>query len=63
MIRDSNVVIIGGGIAGVTLAEELRRHKYSGPIVIIETGKLLYDRPPLSKEYLLGHVPETQLAL
>ncbi|MBO3130505.1 NAD(P)/FAD-dependent oxidoreductase [Dermatophilus congolensis] len=63
MSRDNNVVIIGGGIAGVTLAEELRRRKHSGPITIIETEKLLYDRPPLSKEYLLGHVPETQLAL
>jgi len=45
----SSVHIIGGGVAGYTLARELVRHNYAGTITISDPQGLPYDRPPLSK--------------
>jgi 3-phenylpropionate/trans-cinnamate dioxygenase ferredoxin reductase subunit len=49
------VVIVGAGLAGVRVAEELRRTGYTGKISLLggETHAP-YDRPPLSKEVLRG---------
>ncbi|UYQ76978.1 FAD-dependent oxidoreductase [Glutamicibacter sp. JL.03c] len=44
-----SVHIIGGGVAGYTLARELVRQHYAGTIIISEPQGLPYDRPPLSK--------------
>lgn len=44
-----SVHIIGGGIAGYTLARELVRANYPGSITISDAQGLPYDRPPLSK--------------
>lgn len=48
-----SVVIIGGGQAGLQVADTLRSEGYDGKIDVIaeETG-LPYQRPPLSKDYL-----------
>ena len=51
----SNVVIVGGGLAGAKTAEGLRAKGYDGPITLLTAEQLLpYERPPLSKDYLNG---------
>lgn len=45
----ASVVIVGGGIAGVTVARELRTGGFAGDIAIIEREPVCYDRPPLTK--------------
>lgn len=44
-----SVVVVGGGLAGYTLVNALRRHEFTGRITVIEQEPALYDRPPLSK--------------
>ena len=49
------VVIVGAGQAGYQCAESLRLEGYEGTITLIgEEPGLPYQRPPLSKDYLLG---------
>ncbi len=56
------LVIVGGGVGGAFAAQEARRQGYLEPIVLVCGEPYLpYDRPPLSKEYLLeqnSEVPE-----
>lgn len=50
-----NVVVVGGGAAGVSAVEALRREGYSGTLALVgEEMALPYDRPPLSKQVLTG---------
>ena len=49
-----SVIIVGGGLAGFTTAKELRARGFDGALTIVDPAGLPYDRPPLSKEYLLG---------
>lgn len=50
------VVIVGGGLAAVRIAEQLRKAEYAGPITIVSDEEHPpYDRPPLSKEILQDH--------
>lgn len=59
-----HVVIIGAGQAGAALAARLRALKYDGDITLIgEEKSPPYQRPPLSKAYLLGDMPEERLWL
>jgi 3-phenylpropionate/trans-cinnamate dioxygenase ferredoxin reductase subunit len=53
-----SIVIVGAGLAGGTAATELREQGYDGEVVLIgaETHPP-YERPPLSKGYLLGNDP------
>jgi len=44
-----SVHIIGGGVAGYTLARELVQKEYAGTITISDAQGLPYDRPALSK--------------
>ena len=56
------VVIVGGGLAAVRTAEELRREEYAGRITILsEETRAPYDRPPLTKEVLRGERDDTTL--
>ena len=48
------IVIIGGGLAGYSLAEALRKRGHHGAIVIVEQEPAMYDRPPLSKAAAFG---------
>ncbi|MBN9747770.1 hypothetical protein DMP23_42925 [Amycolatopsis sp. A1MSW2902] len=51
----TGTVIIGGSVAGVRAATELRRLGYEDPLVVLEAQAALpYDRPPLSKGILTG---------
>ncbi|MFC5824631.1 NAD(P)/FAD-dependent oxidoreductase [Nonomuraea insulae] len=53
MTDHSDVLIVGGSIAGVRTAEGLRRLSFEGGITILEAGQdLPYDRPALSKQVL-----------
>jgi 3-phenylpropionate/trans-cinnamate dioxygenase ferredoxin reductase subunit len=48
-------VIVGGGLAAVTAAEAWRDSGFEGRIVLIgQEQHLPYERPPLSKGYLMG---------
>jgi 3-phenylpropionate/trans-cinnamate dioxygenase ferredoxin reductase component len=48
-------VIVGGGLAGAKAAETLREEGFAGRVVLIGAeSELPYERPPLSKGYLLG---------
>lgn len=52
------LAIIGGGLAGATAAAELRERGYDGPVVLYAAERHLpYERPPLSKGFLLGRDP------
>ncbi|GER22744.1 hypothetical rubredoxin/ferredoxin reductase [Zafaria cholistanensis] len=50
----NSVTIVGGGMAGFTVAKELRSRGFEGALTIVDPAGLPYDRPPLSKDYLLG---------
>ncbi|MDB5372998.1 MAG: FAD-dependent pyridine nucleotide-disulfide oxidoreductase [Belnapia sp.] len=58
------IIILGGGAAGFAAAEQLRREGYTGTLTLLsEDTEAPYDRPNLSKDYLIGRVPEDQLPL
>lgn len=49
------VVVIGAGLAAVSVCEALRRASYGGEIVVVgDEPDPPYDRPPLSKQVLAG---------
>ena len=55
----AHVVIIGAGQAGAACAAKLRALGFNGQITIIgEESALPYQRPPLSKAYLLGEMDQ-----
>lgn len=60
----SHVIIVGAGQAGSSLAAKLRDDGFDGDITLIgdETAPP-YQRPPLSKAYLLGDMPRDRLFL
>ena len=52
------LAIVGGGLAGATAAAELRERGYDGPVVLYAAERHVpYERPPLSKGFLLGRDP------
>ena len=51
-------VIVGAGLAGAKAAETLREEGFAGPVVLLgDEEERPYERPPLSKGYLLGKDP------
>jgi 3-phenylpropionate/trans-cinnamate dioxygenase ferredoxin reductase subunit len=53
-----HIVVVGAGLAGATAVTELRGRGYDGGVTLIgaETHPP-YERPPLSKAYMLGNDP------
>ncbi|MFJ9584395.1 NAD(P)/FAD-dependent oxidoreductase [Streptomyces acidicola] len=52
---DQTFVIVGGGLAGAKAAETLRAEGFTGRVILIcDERDRPYERPPLSKGYLLG---------
>jgi len=48
-------VVVGGGLAGVRTAAELRARGYAGALTVLSAEDAEpYDRPPLSKQFLLA---------
>jgi 3-phenylpropionate/trans-cinnamate dioxygenase ferredoxin reductase subunit len=62
MTSTAGTVIVGAGQGGFQAAASLREHGYQEPITIIgDEGVLPYQRPPLSKAYLLGETTAERL--
>ncbi|WJY36879.1 FAD-dependent oxidoreductase [Streptomyces sp. P9-2B-2] len=55
MGRNTAFLIAGAGLAGAKAAETLRKEGFDGPLVLVgDEPERPYERPPLSKGYLLG---------
>lgn len=64
MSKTASVVVIGAGQAGASLVAKLRALGHEGRIDLIgEEPAPPYQRPPLSKAYLLGEMEEARLYL
>ena len=60
----SNVVIVGAGQAGSSLAVKLRTLGFQGGVTLVGDEPVLpYQRPPLSKKYLMKDMAADQLLL
>jgi len=60
----THVVVIGAGQAGSSLVAKLRNGGFDGDITLIGAESTPpYQRPPLSKKYLLGEMPLARLLL
>ena len=61
---DAGVIVAGAGHAAGEFAFRLRNSGYSAPIVLVgEEAQLPYQRPPLSKAFLSGHMQAADLLL
>ena len=61
---DTHTLIVGGGAAGFMTAHQLRNTGYGGKITLISADdKAPYNRPLLSKAFLVGNMPEEKLLL
>ncbi len=55
MNQNGSYVIVGASLAGAKAAEALRTEGFDGPVILIgDETERPYERPPLSKGYLLG---------
>ena len=55
MAEDARFVIVGASLAGANAVEAIRNEGFRGPITLIgDERELPYERPPLSKDYLMG---------
>lgn len=60
----THIVVIGAGQAGASLVAKLRSSGFEGDVTLIgEEPSLPYQRPPLSKGYLLGELERERLLL
>ena len=58
------LLIVGGGPAGLSAAREYRGAGGQGPVAIVaDEQRMPYRRPPLTKELLRGEIDESELAL
>ena len=58
------IVIVGGGQAAASMAARLRARGHEGPLTVIGNEPAApYQRPPLSKAYLLGQMGLDRLTL
>ena len=63
-IMVEKIVIVGGGQASISCASQLRYLGFDGKIsMICEEQSYPYQRPPLSKKFLTGHLAEERLLL
>ncbi|MFE1962116.1 NAD(P)/FAD-dependent oxidoreductase [Streptomyces sp. NPDC059479] len=62
--RDGRIVIVGASLAGLRAAETLREEGFAGSLTLIgDEPQRPYDRPPLSKQVLLGRVRAEDVGL
>ena len=60
----AHILVIGGGQAGASLVAKLRTEGFDGEITLLcDEPVPPYQRPPLSKAYLLGEMEEARLYL
>jgi 3-phenylpropionate/trans-cinnamate dioxygenase ferredoxin reductase component len=54
-------IVVGGGLAGAKAVETLRAEGFEGSVALVGAeSELPYERPPLSKGFLLGKEPREQ---
>ena len=59
-----HIAMVGASLAGLRTAEALRREGFAGRLTMIGAeDELPYDRPPLSKQFLVDDWDEGKLAL
>ena len=64
MNHHADILVLGAGQAGAQLAISLRQGGHTGSILLAgDEPDLPYERPPLSKEYLVGERDAASLAL
>ncbi|MFE2535713.1 NAD(P)/FAD-dependent oxidoreductase [Streptomyces sp. NPDC059371] len=62
--RDGRIVVVGASLAGLRAAETLRDKGFAGALTLIGDEPCEpYDRPPLSKQVLLGRAGADRTAL
>ncbi|HEX2902133.1 MAG TPA: FAD-dependent oxidoreductase [Jatrophihabitans sp.] len=62
MSESDGFVIVGGGLAGAKAAEALREQGYDGPLILVAAEQHLpYERPGLSKDFLVGSAERDSL--
>uniref|UniRef100_A0A7C5RTY3 Reductase n=1 Tax=Thermomicrobium roseum TaxID=500 RepID=A0A7C5RTY3_THERO len=55
-------LVVGAGVAAFGFANAIREAGYQGRVILVGAEEFLpYDRPPLSKQYLLGKKDESDL--
>lgn len=62
--RSVDVLLVGGGVASAACARELRAQGFTGSVLLV--GRELdppYQRPPISKDYLLGRASKEDAAV
>jgi 3-phenylpropionate/trans-cinnamate dioxygenase ferredoxin reductase subunit len=58
------IAVVGTSLGGFSAAQQLRAQGFDGRLVLVgDEVHLPYDRPPLSKEFLLGKLDRADLAL
>jgi len=64
MTHSAGIVIVGAGLAGARAAVSLREQGYAGPVTLLGAEPHPpYDRPPLSKAFLLRQKTARECAL
>ena len=64
MTAPDRIVVVGGSLAGLRAAETLRGEGHAGAITVVEAEDAPpYDRPPLSKQVLVGEWDGDRVAL
>jgi 3-phenylpropionate/trans-cinnamate dioxygenase ferredoxin reductase subunit len=62
MASDQTFIIVGASLAGAKAAETLRSEGFDGRVLLVgEETERPYERPLLSKQYLLGDKPAAKL--
>lgn len=60
----SRVVVVGGGIAAVSTIRSVREAGFTGEVTLVSgEDEPPYDRPPLSKQYLVGTMTTDHISL
>ena len=63
-LKNGRIVIVGASLAGLRAAEALREEGFAGELTLVgDERHLPYDRPPLSKQVLLGQARAEDTAL
>lgn len=60
----STVVIVGASVGGLKTAQALRSEGFDGEVVLVDQeASPTYDKPPLSKKYLMGESARDEIEL